>query len=103
MNQGKDRNLIFLSLSQFGMAFSYNYVMVFMPFLIYKITPYPPQQTLIWVGWIMGSANAVVAVSSVFWGTLTSRLRPKMLYLIGMLPFIFFPQLVSWLPNIIIK
>jgi MFS family permease len=85
MSQGTDRNLIFLSLSQFGMAFSYNYVMVFMPFLIYKITPYPPQETLIWVGWIMGSANAVVAVSSVFWGTLTSRYRPKMLYVVGML------------------
>ena len=85
MSQGTDRNLIFLSLSQFGMAFSYNYVMVFMPFLIYKISPYSPQETLIWVGWIMGSANAVVAVSSIFWGTLTSRFRPKMLYLIGML------------------
>ena len=67
------------------MAFSYNYVMVFMPFLIYKISPYSPQETLIWVGWIMGSANAVVAVSSIFWGTLTNRFRPKMLYLIGML------------------
>jgi MFS family permease len=85
VRQGTDRNLIFLSLSQFGMAFSYNYIMVFMPFLTYKISPYPPQETLIWVGWIMGSANAVVAVSSVFWGTLTSRFRPKMLYLIGML------------------
>jgi MFS family permease len=85
MSQRTDQNLLLLSLSQFGMAFSHNYIMVFMPFLIYKITPYSPQQTLIWVGWIMGSAHAVVAVSSVFWGTLTSRYRPKILYMIGML------------------
>ena len=85
MNQGYDRNLIFLSLSQFGMAFSYNYVMVFMPFFIYRITPYSPEETLIWIGWIMGSANLVVAISSIFWSTLTSRFSPKWLYLIGML------------------
>jgi DHA1 family multidrug resistance protein-like MFS transporter len=85
MNQGTDRNLIFLSLSQFGMTFSYNYIMVFMPFFIYRVTPYSPQETLIWVGLIMGSANFVVAFSSIYWGTLTSRVRPKRLYLMGML------------------
>ncbi len=87
-----NRNLVFLSLSQFGMAFSINYVMVFLPFLVYKITPYPPQETLIWLGWIMGSAYVVVAISSIFWGTLTSRYRPKMLFLLGILfqVFLFF-------------
>jgi MFS transporter, DHA1 family, multidrug resistance protein len=89
MNQGMNRNLVFLSLSQFGMSFSINYIMVFLPFLVYRVSPYSQQETLIWLGWIMGSAYAVVAVSSVFWGTLTSRYRPKMLYLMGILAQVF--------------
>lgn len=85
MKQIRDRNLISLSLSQFGMAFSYNYIMVFLPFMIYKMSPYSPAETLLWIGWIMGSGNFMVAAATIFWGTMTSRFRPKWLYLAGML------------------
>ena len=63
MKQPGYRNLLCLSVSQFGMAFSYNYIMVFMPFYVHKITPYSPEATLIWIGWIMGSGNVSGGVS----------------------------------------
>jgi len=85
MNKGNNRNLIFISLSQLGMAFSYNFVMVFLPFSIFKISPYSYQETLIWVGLIMAAPSIVAAVTSTFWGSLTSRFSPKLLYLRGLL------------------
>jgi DHA1 family multidrug resistance protein-like MFS transporter len=85
MNKGNNRNLIFISLSQLGMAFSYNFVMVFLPFSIFKISPYSYQETLIWVGLIMAAPSIVAAVTSTFWGSLTSRFSPKSLYLRGLL------------------
>ena len=85
MNKGNNRNLIFISLSQLGMAFSYNFVMVFMPFFIIEISPYSFQETLIWVGFIIGAPSLVSAIASTFWGSLTSRFSPKLLYLRGLL------------------
>jgi MFS family permease len=85
MNKGNNRNLIFISLSQLGMAFSYNFVMVFMPFFIIEISPYSFQETLIWVGFIIAAPSLVSAIASTFWGSLTSRFSPKLLYLRGLL------------------
>lgn len=75
------RNLIFISFSQFGAAFSFNFINVFFPFYIFHISPYPFQETLLWVGAILGSTGLVTAATSTFWGSLTHRFSPKGLYL----------------------
>ncbi len=85
MDQGHHRNLIFISLSQFGMAMSANFIMVFLPFYTFKISPYSSQETLIWVGLIMGAHPFIVMIASNFWGVLTSRFSPKLLYMRGLL------------------
>lgn len=79
--QASHRNLIFVSFSQFGAAFSFNFVNVFFPFYIFHISPYPFQETLLWVGAILGSTGIVTALTSTFWGSLTHHYRPKLLYL----------------------
>jgi MFS family permease len=85
VDQTKNRNLIFISLSQFGMASSVNFITVMLPFYVFKISPYSSQETLIWIGWIMGSSHFVVIFASNFWGMLTSRFSPKLLYMRGLL------------------
>lgn len=73
--------MIFISFSQFGAAFSFNFVNVFFPFYIFHVSPYPFQETLLWVGAILGSTGIVTALTSPFWGSLTHHYRPKLLYL----------------------
>jgi MFS transporter, DHA1 family, multidrug resistance protein len=85
MDLKKNPNLLFISLSQFGMTFCFNFVMVFIPFYLHRISPYPTRETLIWIGLIMGSTSCVAAVASTFWGGLTSRYSPKMLYMRGLI------------------
>jgi DHA1 family multidrug resistance protein-like MFS transporter len=85
MNQRNYRNVIFISLSQFGVAFSFNFVMVFLPFFVHDISLYSSQETLIWVGFILGAPSFVAALASTFWGSLTSRLSAKTLFLGGLL------------------
>ncbi|UCE51264.1 MAG: MFS transporter [Desulfobacterales bacterium] len=84
MNQRNYRNVLFISLSMFGMAFSFNFVMVFLPFFIHDISPFSSQETLIWVGFIMGAPGFAAALASTFWGSLTSRLSPKVLFMRGL-------------------
>lgn len=79
------RQLIFLCFSQFGVAFSFNFVNIFIPFFVLKISPHSPAQTLLWTGAIIGSTSIVTALTSTFWGTLTHHFRPKSLYLKGIL------------------
>lgn len=81
IEQAGHRNLIFISFSQFGAAFSFNFINVFFPFYIFHISPYPFQETLLWVGAILGSTGLVTAATSTFWGSLTHRFSPKGLYL----------------------
>lgn len=100
MDQDKNRNLIFISLSQFGMAFSVNFIMVILPFFIFKISPYSSQETLLWVGLIMGSAHFVVMIASNFWGVLTSRFSPKLLYMRGLLANIVLFLLMGFTSNL---
>lgn len=85
MSERNYRNILFISLSQFGMAFSFNFVMVFLPFFIHRISPYSQQQTLLWIGFIMAAASFVAAIASTFWGSLASRFNPKLLYMRGLL------------------
>jgi MFS transporter, DHA1 family, multidrug resistance protein len=85
MKQAGQKNVFFISLSQFGTAFANNYIKVFMPFLILSTSSYSPEKTLIWIGIIMGSTHLVTAVASNFWGFLASRFSPKLMYLRGMI------------------
>jgi MFS family permease len=85
MESGRPRNVLLVSLSQFGMAFSSNYISVFLPFFILTISPYSQQKTLLWIGFVMGVSHLVTTVASNFWGILTARFSPKMLYLRGLL------------------
>ncbi len=66
MDKDHNRNLIFISLAQFGMALSANFIMVLLPFFAFRISPYSSQETLIWVGLIMGAHSFVVMVASNF-------------------------------------
>jgi MFS family permease len=79
------RNLVFISFSQFASNFSFNFIQVFLPFFIVKISPYSSQHTLLWVGAIMGSGSLCSALTAAFWGSLTHRFSPKMLYLRALL------------------
>jgi DHA1 family multidrug resistance protein-like MFS transporter len=79
------RNLTFISFSQFGTAFSFNFINIFLPFFIIKISPYSYTQTLLWIGAIIGSSSVFSAMTATFWGSLTNRYSPKLLYLRGMI------------------
>ena len=79
------RNLIFISLSQFGAASSFNFLNIFLPFYIFNISPYSFKETLLWIGAIQGSTGIVTALTSTFWGSLTHHFSPKALYLRGLI------------------
>lgn len=80
-----DKNVFFVSVSQFGMALSFGYVMTFMPFYITQISTFGPRETMIWIGLIMGPSYIITALAAPFWGGLTSRFSPKLLFERGML------------------
>jgi MFS family permease len=80
-----DKGVFFIAISQFGASFSYNFIMVFMPFYILKISSLGPKQTMIWTGLIIGAPSAMSALTAPLWGRLTSRFRPKLLFEMGIL------------------
>ena len=100
MNQRNYRNVLFISLSQFGMAFSFNFVMVFLPFFVHDISPYSSQKTLIWVGFILGAPAFVAALASTFWGSLTSRFSAKTLFLGGLISHTIIILLMGFISNL---
>lgn len=105
MNQRNYRNVLFISLSQFGIAFSFNFVMVFLPFFIHGIGTSSSQETLIWVGLIMGAPSFAAALTSTFWGSLASRFSPKVLFMRGLFShavIIFLMGFVSSLPLLLV-
>lgn len=79
------KGIFFVSISQFGMALSFSFVMTFLPFYIAKISPYSPKETMIWTGLIIGPSHILTALAAPFWGSLTSRYSPKLLFERGML------------------
>jgi DHA1 family multidrug resistance protein-like MFS transporter len=85
MNQRNYRNVLFISFAQFGMAFSFNFVVIFLPFFIYDISPFSSRDTLLWLGFIMGAPSFVAAFASTYWGSLASRISPKLLFMRGLL------------------
>src|SRR5512136_2523609 len=78
-----EKGILFIAVSQFGVAFSFNCIMPFMPFYILKISEYGTKETMLWIGLIMGASPLVTAVAAPFWGSLTTRIRPKLLYQAG--------------------
>jgi MFS transporter, DHA1 family, multidrug resistance protein len=80
-----DKGVFFIAISQFGSSFSYNFIMVFMPFYILKISSLGPKETMIWTGLIIGAPSAMSALTAPLWGRLTSRFRPKLLFEMGLL------------------
>ena len=78
-----EKGIVFIAVSQFGVAFSFNCIMSFMPFYILKISEYGTKETMLWIGLIMGVSPLVTAVAAPFWGSLTTRIRPKLLYQAG--------------------
>ena len=80
-----NKGVFFIGVSQFGMAFSFHCMLVFIPFYIARVSPFGARETMIWTGLIMGSSNLVASMTASFWGGLTSRWRPKLLFERGML------------------
>lgn len=78
-----EKGILFIAVSQFGVAFSFNCIMSFMPFYILKMSEYGSKETMLWIGLIMGVSPLVTAVAAPFWGSLTTRVRPKLLYQAG--------------------
>jgi len=76
----RDKGVFFILMSQFGLAFSFNVVMSFMPFYIIKISTHTSHDTMIWIGMIMGLNSFIAAATAPFWGSLTSQIRPKILF-----------------------
>ncbi len=77
--------LFFIAASQFGIAFSFNCIMSFMPFYLLRISPYSDKETMVWTGLIMGGTSMIAAVAAPFWGSLSARIRPKLLFETGIL------------------
>ncbi len=71
--------------SQFGLAFSVNYVVVFLPFYIDAVSPLSEAETLVWTGLVVGAAPAAASIASALWGMLTARFSPKLLLERGLL------------------
>jgi DHA1 family multidrug resistance protein-like MFS transporter len=78
-----EKGILFIAVSQFGVAFSFNCIMSFMPFYILKISEYGAKETMLWIGLIMGISPLVTAAAAPFWGSLTTRIRPKLLFQAG--------------------
>jgi MFS transporter, DHA1 family, multidrug resistance protein len=74
------KGIYFIAVSQFGIAFSFNCIMSFMPFFILRVSAYSEKETMLWIGMILGATSLVAALAAPFWGSLTSRVRPKLLF-----------------------
>lgn len=83
MSRKIEQNLFFVSFSQFGAAFSFTFINIFLPFFIHQISPYSPEKTLLWIGIILGSTGLITAFTSTFWGFLSHSYPPKKLYMTG--------------------
>ncbi len=66
--------------AQFGLAFSINFMFVFLPFYVHDISPLDEAATLRWTGLIMGGAAMMATFVSPLWGYMTARVSPKRLF-----------------------
>ena len=80
----ENKGVFFIAVSQFGMAFSFHCILAFIPFYILKFSTLGPKETMIWTGMILGASNVIASFTAPFWGGLTSRFSPKLLFERGM-------------------
>jgi MFS family permease len=83
--QARRRDFVVVSTTQFFLAFALNFMLVFLPFYVHRISTLEEAATLRWIGLIMGAAPAMATFGSAFWGRLTDRFSPKGLFERGML------------------
>ena len=57
-----NKGVFSVALSQFGNTFAMNFIAVFMPFYILKISPFGPKETMLWTGLIMGAPSLMAAL-----------------------------------------
>src|SRR3990172_5133174 len=57
--------------------------MSFMLFYILKVSGYDAKDTMLWIGMIMGASSIIAAFTAPVWGSLTARIRPKILFEAG--------------------
>jgi len=81
----KRRDFVVVSTTQFFLAFALNFMLVFLPFYVHRISTLEEAATLRWLGLIIGAAPAMATFGSTFWGRLTDRFGPKGLFERGML------------------
>jgi MFS transporter, DHA1 family, multidrug resistance protein len=74
-----------VTVAQFFLAFALNFMFVFLPFYVQAISPYDEPATLRWTGLIVGAAAAMATFGSTFWGNLTDRFSPKIMFERGVL------------------
>ncbi|HYB72998.1 MAG TPA: MFS transporter [Candidatus Sulfotelmatobacter sp.] len=77
---GSPREVQVAVAAQFGLAFSINFMFVFLPFYVQTISPFDEAATLRWTGLIMGGASVVATFVSPMWGYMTGRRSPKFLF-----------------------
>ncbi len=80
-----NRNVLFISFSQFCAATSFSFMFIFLPFYVAQSSPYGQRETLLWTGAIMGSTGLILALVAPWAGSLTHRFRPRLLYLAGLI------------------
>jgi DHA1 family multidrug resistance protein-like MFS transporter len=80
-----NRNVLFISFSQFCAATSFSFMYIFLPFYVMESSPYGQRETLLWTGAIMGSTGFILALVAPWAGSLTHRFRPRWLYLVGLI------------------
>ena len=77
---GSPRDVQVAVAAQFGLAFSINFMFVFLPFYVHDISPWDEAATLRWTGLIMSGASIMATFVSPLWGSMTARQSPKMLF-----------------------
>ncbi|HSB79008.1 MAG TPA: MFS transporter [Candidatus Methylomirabilis sp.] len=83
--RAKNRDILVLTTAQFFLAFSLNFMFVFLPFYILEISTLDEAATLRWTGLIVGGASAMSTFASTFWAKLTERFSPKAIFERGVL------------------
>ncbi len=83
-HKARRRNVAAVAVTQFGSAFSLHFVSIFLPFYILKVSPYSREETLLWIGAIVGLTTVFTALASPMWGALAHYFSPKALYMRGM-------------------
>jgi len=84
-SSAKNRDIAVPVAAQFSLAFAINFMTVFLPFYVQAISPLDEAATLRWTGLIVGVSSAVATFGSTFWGNLTDRFSPKLLFERGIL------------------